>query len=37
VAVYGEEGSLSVPNPWLPASPCRRATLPLPLDTAFPT
>ncbi len=35
-AVYGEEGSLVVTNPWLPSSPCRTATRPLPLDTQFP-
>lgn len=35
-AVYGERGSLVVTNPWLPASPCRTATQPLPLDTKFP-
>jgi hypothetical protein len=27
---------ISVPNPWLPSSPCRSASLPLPLDTVFP-
>lgn len=36
VSVYGEEGSLSVANPWLPSSPCRTATAPLPPDTRFP-
>jgi predicted dehydrogenase len=36
VAVYGEAGALTVANPWLPASPCRSAKLPLPLDTRFP-
>jgi predicted dehydrogenase len=36
VVVYAEEGSLSLPNPWLPSSPCRTATAPLPLDTRFP-
>jgi predicted dehydrogenase len=36
VSVYGEKGSLSVPNPWLPSTPARRATAPLPLDTPFP-
>jgi predicted dehydrogenase len=35
--VYGEKGWLSVSNPWLPSSPCRDATMPLPLDTHFPT
>jgi predicted dehydrogenase len=37
VSAYGEKGSLSIPNPWLPASPCRSAKMPLPLDTQFPT
>jgi predicted dehydrogenase len=36
VSVYGEGGSLSVSNPWLPSSPCRSATEPLPPDTRFP-
>ncbi len=27
---------INVPNPWLPSSPCRDATEPLPLDTVFP-
>lgn len=33
--VYGDEGMLSLPNPWLPSSPCRSARKPLPLDTPF--
>lgn len=36
VSIYGTEGILSVPNPWLPSSPCRGAREPLPLDTVFP-
>jgi predicted dehydrogenase len=36
VSVYGEAGSLTVTNPWLPSSPCRAARMPLPLDTPFP-
>ncbi len=36
VSVYGEAGSLTVGNPWLPSSPCRTAKTPLPLDTRFP-
>jgi predicted dehydrogenase len=36
VTVYGEKGWLSVPNPWLPSTPCRTATEPLPLDMHFP-
>jgi predicted dehydrogenase len=35
-AVYGETGSLTVTNPWLPSTPCRRATTPLPPNTVFP-
>ncbi|MCB0110324.1 MAG: Gfo/Idh/MocA family oxidoreductase, partial [Caldilineaceae bacterium] len=34
--IYGSEGILSVPNPWLPSTPCRSAREALPLDTAFP-
>ncbi len=34
--IYGSEGILSVPNPWLPSSPCRTAQTALPLDTTFP-
>ncbi|MFN2237030.1 MAG: Gfo/Idh/MocA family protein [Anaerolineales bacterium] len=36
VSIYGTDGILSVPNPWLPSSPCRSASIPLPLDTVFP-
>ena len=36
VSIYGTDGMLSVPNPWLPSSPCRDAKEPLPLDTVFP-
>jgi len=36
VSIYSTEGSLSVPNPWLPSSPCRFAREALPLDTVFP-
>ena len=36
VSIYGTDGILSVPNPWLPSSPCRGAREPLPLDTVFP-
>ena len=36
VSIYGTEGVLRVPNPWLPSSPCRGAREPLPLDTVFP-
>ena len=37
VSVYGDEGMISVPNPWLPTSPARSAKQPLPLDTQFPS
>ena len=36
VSIYGTDGMLSVPNPWLPSSPCRSAREPLPLNTVFP-
>lgn len=36
VSVYGTEGMLSVPTPWLPSTPCRSAREALPLDTVFP-
>jgi predicted dehydrogenase len=34
--VFGDDGYLSVANPWLPSSPCRFARKPLPADTVFP-
>lgn len=34
--IYGSGGILTIPNPWLPSSPCRSAREPLPLDTQFP-
>lgn len=36
ITVYGSEGILSLPQPWLPSTPCRTAKDALPLDTAFP-
>jgi predicted dehydrogenase len=36
ITVFGTEGILSVPNPWLPSTPCRTAQTALPLDTVFP-
>ena len=36
VSIYGTDGKISVPNPWLPSTPCRNAREPLPLDTGFP-
>jgi len=35
--VYGADGMITVPNPWLPSTPCRFATKPLSLDTRFPS
>ncbi|NKB70000.1 MAG: gfo/Idh/MocA family oxidoreductase [Candidatus Latescibacteria bacterium] len=35
LTVYGDDGILSLPQPWLPSSPCRTAAEPLPLDTPF--
>ena len=34
--IYGDDGIISVLNPWLPSSPVRGAKQPLPLDTSFP-
>lgn len=34
--IYGSSGILTVPNPWLPSSPCRSAREALPPDTSFP-
>jgi predicted dehydrogenase len=36
VIIYGTEGTITIPNPWLPSSPCRGARTPLPADTTFP-
>jgi len=36
VSIYGDRGALTVPNPWIPSSPCRTARMPLPSDTIFP-
>lgn len=35
--IYGDDGMISVLNPWLPSSPVRGAKQPLPLDTPFPS
>jgi predicted dehydrogenase len=35
--IHGSGGMLTVPNPWLPSSPCRNAQAALPLDTPFPS
>jgi predicted dehydrogenase len=37
ITVYGTEGNLSLPQPWLPSSPSRTAREALPLDTVFPS
>ena len=37
ITVFGTEGILTVPNPWLPSTPCRTAREALPLDTTFPS
>ena len=37
VFIYGSEGTITIPSPWLPSSPCRHAREPLPLDTVFPS
>lgn len=34
--IHGSEGLLTVPNPWLPSSPCRFAQEALPLETPIP-
>ncbi len=36
VTIYGTEGTITIPDPWLPSSPCRHAKQPLPAETAFP-
>ncbi len=34
--IYGSGGTIDIPQPWLPSSPCRGTRSPLPLDTHFP-
>ena len=36
IVVFGSEGILTVPQPWLPSTPCRTARDPLPPETEFP-
>lgn len=36
VHIYGSEGMITIPTPWVPSSPCRGAREPLPPDTTFP-
>jgi len=35
--VFGTKGRLALPNPWLPSTPARTATTPLPMNTAWPS
>jgi predicted dehydrogenase len=35
--VFGTNGRLALPNPWLPSSPARRALKPLPAGTRWPS
>ena len=34
--IHGSKGMLTIPDPWLPSSPCRSAQAALPLDTPIP-
>jgi predicted dehydrogenase len=34
--IYGDDGMISLLNPWLPSSPVRSSKMPLPLDTPIP-
>ncbi len=34
--IIGSGGTITIPNPWLPSSPCRGARKPLPPDTTIP-
>jgi predicted dehydrogenase len=36
IAVFGTEGVITVPDPWMASSPCRTASKLLPLETKFP-
>ena len=36
VHIYGSDGVITIPTPWVPSSPCRNAREPLPPDTTFP-
>jgi predicted dehydrogenase len=36
ITVFGTDGFLAVPNPWLPSTPCRAASKPLSRRTSFP-
>ncbi|HAA77222.1 TPA: gfo/Idh/MocA family oxidoreductase [Candidatus Latescibacteria bacterium] len=37
ITIHGTDGVLTIPNPWLPSTPCRTAECALPLDTTFPS
>ena len=36
VIIYGSGGTITIPSPWLPSSPCRGASGAMPLGTTFP-
>ncbi len=36
VTIYGSGGTITIPNPWCPSSPCRGSRNPVPLDTPIP-
>ena len=36
VTIYGSGGTIMIPNPWLPSSPCRGTRTPIPPDTPIP-
>ncbi|MEM7131616.1 MAG: Gfo/Idh/MocA family oxidoreductase [Chloroflexota bacterium] len=36
VSIYGSAGTITITDPWLPSSPCRRAKEPLSPDTSIP-
>ncbi len=37
ITAFGAEGILTIPNPWLPSTPCRSAREALPLNTPIPS
>ena len=36
VSIFGSNGIMTIQDPWLPSTPCRYLTQPLPLDATFP-
>lgn len=36
VIIYGSGGTITIPSPWLPSSPCRGVRTPIPPDTPIP-